>query len=297
MAGRNWVGLGVTSALCTALAWPVAAMMTAEPRPPPAATIEGVAPPMRRYALLMTAYGFFVTGYIGYMTFVIALLRSAGMSNSVVTAFCLVLGLATIMSSKLWAGNLQRARGGGALTPFCCLLSVATVIPAISSTPIAAFASGIVFGGTFLSVVAPTTAFVRHNLPIARWSVGISAFTADQDATAQAMTPGSGLAVRQTRRRVRPPRRERHRGRGGRRDRRAVPLGGARRRRRRRNRSAAPTWSHRTGKAALSSSRRPAIRRWWTPCRRPATHSCACCRHLQRGPRLRHRPEHENAGI
>jgi len=172
----SWVGLGVISALCTALAWPVAAKMTADDRPPPATAIEGVIPPMRRYAVLMAAYGLFGIGYIGYMTFVVALLRGAGMNNSVVTAFLLVLGLATIVSSKLWAGTLQRARGGGALALFCCLLSVATVIPAVSNTPIAAFASGIVFGGTFLSVVASTTAFVRHNLPTAQWSAGISAF-------------------------------------------------------------------------------------------------------------------------
>jgi len=155
----------------------VAAEMTADHRPPSAATIEGVIPPMRRYALLMAAYGLFGIGYIGYMTFVVALLRSAGMSNSVVTVFFLVLGLATVMSSKLWAGTLQRARGGGALALFCCLLSVATVIPAVSNTPIVAFGSGIVFGGTFLSVVASTTAFVRHNLPAAQWSAGITAFT------------------------------------------------------------------------------------------------------------------------
>jgi len=73
-----WVGLGVTSALCTALAWPVAAKMTADHRPPSAATIEGTIPPMRCYALLMAAYGLFGIGYIGYMKFVIALLRSAG---------------------------------------------------------------------------------------------------------------------------------------------------------------------------------------------------------------------------
>jgi MFS family permease len=37
--------------------------------------------------------------------------------------------------------------------------------------------SGVVFGAVFLSVVASTTAFVRHNLPPALWGVGISAFT------------------------------------------------------------------------------------------------------------------------
>ena len=33
------------------------------------------------------------------------------------------------------------------------------------------------FGGVFLSVVASTTALVRHNLPQSQWAAGISAFT------------------------------------------------------------------------------------------------------------------------
>ena len=37
--------------------------------------------------------------------------------------------------------------------------------------------SGALFGAVFLSVVASTTALVRHNLPPARWAAGISAFT------------------------------------------------------------------------------------------------------------------------
>ena len=35
----------------------------------------------------------------------------------------------------------------------------------------------LLFGAVFLSVVASTTAFVRHNLPQAQWAAGISAFT------------------------------------------------------------------------------------------------------------------------
>ena len=37
--------------------------------------------------------------------------------------------------------------------------------------------SGVVFGGVFLSIVAASTAMVRHNLPQAQWASGISAFT------------------------------------------------------------------------------------------------------------------------
>lgn len=40
-----------------------------------------------------------------------------------------------------------------------------------------ALASGVLFGAVFLSVVASTTALVRHNLPEAQWATGISAFT------------------------------------------------------------------------------------------------------------------------
>jgi hypothetical protein len=38
--------------------------------------------------------------------------------------------------------------------------------------------SGLLFGAVFLSVVASTTALVRHNLPPAAWAAGISTFTA-----------------------------------------------------------------------------------------------------------------------
>ena len=57
------------------------------------------------------------------------------------------------------------------------LLAVATALPVLSPHPVAVFASGALFGAVFLSVVASTTALVRHNLPPAAWASGISAFT------------------------------------------------------------------------------------------------------------------------
>ncbi|RYY53050.1 MAG: YbfB/YjiJ family MFS transporter, partial [Comamonadaceae bacterium] len=53
----------------------------------------------------------------------------------------------------------------------------ATVLPALTSAWPAVLASGLLFGGVFLSVVASTTALVRHNLPPTQWAAGISAFT------------------------------------------------------------------------------------------------------------------------
>ena len=57
------------------------------------------------------------------------------------------------------------------------LLGVATLLPALTFFWPVVLASGLLFGAVFLSLVASTTALVRHNLPPAAWGAGISAFT------------------------------------------------------------------------------------------------------------------------
>lgn len=57
------------------------------------------------------------------------------------------------------------------------LPSVATLLPVLSAHPVVVTVFGLLFGAVFLSVLASTTALVRHNLPPASWSVGISMFT------------------------------------------------------------------------------------------------------------------------
>lgn len=111
------------------------------------------------------------------MTFVIALLREQGASATAVTVFYALLGLAVVASSRIWAGLLDRSQGGGALALLSGLLGAATLLPALTSVWPAVLLSGGVFGGVMLSVVASTTALVRHNLPQAQWAAGISAFT------------------------------------------------------------------------------------------------------------------------
>lgn len=143
---------------------------TAAPPPPPPV-------PLVRLSAALWGYGCFGVGYIGYMTFVIALLRDRGLAVADITVFYALLGLAVVASSRLWAGLLDRAKGGGALALLNALLGVATVLPAVATAWPWMLLSGVMFGGVFLSVVASTTALVRHNLPLAQWPAGISAFT------------------------------------------------------------------------------------------------------------------------
>ena len=80
-------------------------------------------------------------------------------------------------SSRIWAGLLDRAKGGEALALLSALLAVATALPAWTTWWPLVLVSGVLFGGVFLSLVASTTALVRHNLPQSEWAGGISGFT------------------------------------------------------------------------------------------------------------------------
>ncbi|WP_432240263.1 YbfB/YjiJ family MFS transporter [Herbaspirillum robiniae] len=146
------------------------------PSPPAQASARGG---FRARSLMfgLLGYLFFGLGYIGYMTFVIALLKEQGMPPERITLFFALLGVATFASSRIWARMLDRFRGGQSLAILNSLLCVATLLPAFTAEPAAVFASGILFGACFLSAVASTTAMVRHNLPQADWPAGISAFT------------------------------------------------------------------------------------------------------------------------
>jgi len=168
-----WLVLGVVCLLATALvAAPVRAIPEAQQQ-------AGVQRPfrLRAFAFGLSGYFMFGVGYIGYMTFVIALLRQQGMAASLITVFYALLGLAVVASSRIWSGMLDRYRGGESLAILSGLLGIATILPALTAAAPLVFLSGLLFGAVFLSVVASTTALVRHNLPPQSWSAGISAFT------------------------------------------------------------------------------------------------------------------------
>lgn len=174
-----WWALAIASAVATwLLAWVGRAMPDRPAHAAPAAA-NPTAPPvaLRRFGWALAGYALFGMGYIGYMTFVIALLREQGASAGFVTLFYALLGVACVASSRLWAGLLDRYRGGQPQALLNGLLGVATLLPVLSASAPVALVSGVLFGGVFLSVVASTTALVRHNLPSARWAQGISVFT------------------------------------------------------------------------------------------------------------------------
>jgi predicted MFS family arabinose efflux permease len=179
-----WWGLAL---VCLGMTWVLAVLVgrlrhlglevDTPAAPTPDTTRATVHTPWSLYWRALLGYTLFGVGYIGYMTFVVALLRDRGTSSADITLFYALLGLALVAASRLWAPWLDRFKGGQAIARLNGLLGIATLIPVVATAWWALLLSGVLFGAVFLSVVASTTAFVRHNLPAAQWAAGISAFT------------------------------------------------------------------------------------------------------------------------
>lgn len=176
-APQRWPAAWLVLALAAALFTVLTALGTRSLRAPPAAGAPRTHAALGGLALGLAGYTMFGLGYIAYMTFIITLLREQGLPSASVIGFYVLLGVGVVASSWLWAGLLQRHRNGRPMAILNALLALATVLPVLSARPLVVFVSGALFGGVFLSVVASTTALVRHNLPPAAWPAGIAAFT------------------------------------------------------------------------------------------------------------------------
>ncbi|MEK9776738.1 MAG: YbfB/YjiJ family MFS transporter, partial [Quisquiliibacterium sp.] len=176
----GWWAMALLCALATLLlGWPARVLAQLEAQgPPPAVANQLRTPAQRRFRWRDFAFGLFGylcfgMGYIGYMTFVIALLAERQLPATDITIFYTLLGVAVIASSRIWAGLLDRHRDGQPLARLNALLGVAAILPALTSAWSLVMISALLFGAVFLSVVASTTALVRHNLPASQWASGI----------------------------------------------------------------------------------------------------------------------------
>jgi predicted MFS family arabinose efflux permease len=113
----------------------------------------------------LAAYGLFGAGYIAYATFIIAYLRGAeGLTGGDVTRFWSIFGLSSIAAAFAWGRVLGGLRGGWGLAATLTVLTSGAAAPLVWSTPAGAYLSAILFGGSFLAVLAAVASFARRAL-------------------------------------------------------------------------------------------------------------------------------------
>jgi predicted MFS family arabinose efflux permease len=131
---------------------------------------------------LTPTLGWYVTfgaGYVSYMTFAVALLRSQGLGTALTAAFFVVLGLvSTVVTLTVWGHVIGRLRGGRApsVVAFVVLLGVLPVL-LLPPGPIAAIVSAVVFGAGFMAGPTAATMIARRMLPQDTWTAGIALLT------------------------------------------------------------------------------------------------------------------------
>ena len=179
--GGSWQGAWWVVGSLGALAWLVALRATSvfgAPKTADAAPAQTGATALRPLWPTLTAYFLFGAGYVSYMTFVIAFLRGEGLGSGPVAAFWMLLGAAVVASSWLWRDPIARWPTRRVLPLIMLMLAAGTALPLASPALPVVFASGTLFGGCFLAVIAAITALVRRVLPRQAWASALSAATA-----------------------------------------------------------------------------------------------------------------------
>jgi predicted MFS family arabinose efflux permease len=134
--------------------------------------------PLRLMAYKLLAYGLYGAGYIGYATFIIAYLRNdEGFSAAQITFFWSMLGLVSVAAAFAWGPVLGRLKGGWGTAATISVVMIGTAVPLLWEKPAGAYLSAILFGGSFLAVVAAVTSFARRAFKPQVWTTAIAVLT------------------------------------------------------------------------------------------------------------------------
>lgn len=169
----GWVLLAGLGILSLGFAIPAARASREPPSPPPTEKRW----PARQLGPLFACYALFGMGYIAYMTFIIAYLKDHSAGPTVVSIFWVVLGVAAMVGTFAWTRPISTLRGGRGPALVLAVLSIGAILPLLSRSPIAVIGSAVLFGGSFLSVVAAVTAVSRRFLQPHHWTPAIAGLT------------------------------------------------------------------------------------------------------------------------
>ena len=122
-------------------------------------------------------YGLFGAGYVGYTTFIMALLQKQGSSSEAMIWFWFVLGLVSAVSTLLWGRVLGAFHDGRGPALVFATATLGALPVLLSPGPAAMLVSAILFGGSFLAGPTSITIVVQRQLPVSSWTAAISLLT------------------------------------------------------------------------------------------------------------------------
>jgi predicted MFS family arabinose efflux permease len=164
----GWLVLGALACLCLPLA--ARAVRVIGDVPAAARTAAPDAVPRVRLFPIFVCYVLFGTGYIAYMTFIIAFLRGEAADDAMIAAFWCVLGLSSLAGSFLWGRLFAGLPGGWPMATVLIVNAAGAALPLLAASIATILLSAILFGATVMAVPSAATAFVRKSRPEAAWT-------------------------------------------------------------------------------------------------------------------------------
>lgn len=128
-------------------------------------------------AFSMVAYFAFAVGYIVYLTFLSAFLKTLGANPWVVSLIWSIVGAGTIVSSFIWRGLIGRYRNGVPMAVTLACVAVGSVLPVVFPTMIGLLVSSVLFGLSVFMPPTSITSFMRQNNPPDSWGRLMSIYT------------------------------------------------------------------------------------------------------------------------
>ena len=161
----EWIGMGVIAAV---LSLPgIVLLGRVAPFPPRASRHRDPSHEVARrdFRLLTAAYFLEGLGYIVTGTFMVAVFRASPALSVYADNIWLIAGAAAVPSCLIWTLLAARIGFARAMAAALLLQSLGIVLPVVTGNGIAAIASAVLFGGTFMGLATLAVGFGRQLVP------------------------------------------------------------------------------------------------------------------------------------
>lgn len=169
----SWIALGVASLVaCPVSIWAAMNVQVA-----PRTAIKPPPLPVRHMLSALISYEFFATGYIVYLTFIVAWMKNLPAGFVLVSLVWITIGFGIIASPFAWRSILAKHSSGIPLALATGAVAIGTVLPVFWAGSVGLFISAGLFGLAVFIGPSSVTSFSRKNLPQASWGKAVSLFT------------------------------------------------------------------------------------------------------------------------
>jgi predicted MFS family arabinose efflux permease len=174
----GWLAMGALGLLGLAAAWAALLCAPTLPRGLQARSGRIASWSARRLLPLLVSYTLFGAGYIAYATFIIAWLRTnLEFGATQIAVFWACVGAPAVIAGLAWGPILARLRAARGVALANTLVMFGAVLPVFDFGRPAAYASALLFGGSFLIVPTAVTAVARNATPPDAWTAVIALLT------------------------------------------------------------------------------------------------------------------------